>query len=399
MQAVSKAPYGGTRGECLQYSSLAANSDHRTFFNDPNEVRQWVANSATGSNPCDEITSYDTSGLIHGDISSTMDGSCFPENVSSSHSMFPYVSLPASSVPGISGPSMDFNVCTTSAGMCSSTMTTFPSFLHRSYAGDDMKSLRSGLPNEEWPTDCNQVYPTPLIEEIMCGDEKVLQDAMPLGHFYENSGVQSCWPIVTSSVGTEGPPPLTMDPLNPLYWPSSLAMAAETSVSSSYSHGSDMMQHPSPPESSSTQEDGWPIEHPSMDTGSHFPSEYSLCERVHVSPPINQIDDMDRTRSVQGATATCISDTYDSTIRASRRFQRAPVSYSGPWSDCEPNPSWMPSLNPGSAYLQHYERETSTARIHRFYQAVPKEDGLYHCPYTGTEGCSHQAEKLKCNYE
>ena len=397
MEALAKASYGGNREEGLQHSSLAANSGYKTFVNDPNDICQWVANSATGSDQCDDITGYDTSGPVHGDVSSTMDGSLFQSNVSS-RSMFSFVSPPASSVPGSHGLPMDYSTCTTSAGMCPSSMATSPSFLNGSYAGDDMNFLGGGFPDEAWAADCNQAYPAPLLEELMGGNNKTQQNVMPLGRLYENPEVQSSWPVGTSSVGAEGPS-LAMDPLDPFSWPSSLAMVAEASVSSSYSHGSDIVQHPSPPESSSTLEDVWPVEYTHMDIVGHFIPEYSQCESMHVSPPVNQIDDMDRNRLVQCATTTSISDNYGSTIRASRRSHRAPVLYSGPWSDCEPNPSWMPSLNPGSAYLQQYERETSTARTHPFYQAAPREDGLYHCPFIGTEGCSHQAEKLKCNYE
>lgn len=42
---------------------------------------------------------------------------------------------------------------------------------------------------------------------------------------------------------------------------------------------------------------------------------------------------------------------------------------------------------------------TTTAREHPLYQVGPKEDGLYYCPFAGSEDCSHKPEKLKCNYE
>lgn len=42
---------------------------------------------------------------------------------------------------------------------------------------------------------------------------------------------------------------------------------------------------------------------------------------------------------------------------------------------------------------------TTTAREHPLYHVGPKEDGLYHCPFAGSEECSHKPEKLKCNYE
>jgi len=42
----------------------------------------------------------------------------------------------------------------------------------------------------------------------------------------------------------------------------------------------------------------------------------------------------------------------------------------------------------------------NTARDHELYQNVQVHaDGLYHCPWEGKDGCTHKAEKLKCNYE
>ncbi|KAI9799730.1 MAG: hypothetical protein M1833_003849 [Piccolia ochrophora] len=54
----------------------------------------------------------------------------------------------------------------------------------------------------------------------------------------------------------------------------------------------------------------------------------------------------------------------------------------------------------GPAHLQMGEEMgPGSARTHHLYQASPEADGLYHCPYEGTEGCDHKASKLKCNYD
>lgn len=45
-------------------------------------------------------------------------------------------------------------------------------------------------------------------------------------------------------------------------------------------------------------------------------------------------------------------------------------------------------------------RDGETARNHDLYKNVmPKEDGLFHCPWEGNPSCNHRPEKLKCNYE
>ncbi|KAK7923986.1 C2H2 transcription factor [Apiospora marii] len=42
----------------------------------------------------------------------------------------------------------------------------------------------------------------------------------------------------------------------------------------------------------------------------------------------------------------------------------------------------------------------SSARDHPLYKnAMPKADGLFHCPWEGNSSCNHKAEKLKCNYD
>ena len=56
----------------------------------------------------------------------------------------------------------------------------------------------------------------------------------------------------------------------------------------------------------------------------------------------------------------------------------------------------------GDAFMQRRlsgDGDMSTARHNELYQVGPQEDGLYHCPYEIMEGCTHKAEKLKCNYE
>lgn len=56
----------------------------------------------------------------------------------------------------------------------------------------------------------------------------------------------------------------------------------------------------------------------------------------------------------------------------------------------------------GDAFMQRRlsgDGDMSTARHNELYQVGPQEDGLYHCPFEITEGCTHKAEKLKCNYE
>ena len=43
--------------------------------------------------------------------------------------------------------------------------------------------------------------------------------------------------------------------------------------------------------------------------------------------------------------------------------------------------------------------DVPTARHSELYHVSPGADGLYHCPFGAKEGCQHQPDKLKCNYE
>jgi hypothetical protein len=45
------------------------------------------------------------------------------------------------------------------------------------------------------------------------------------------------------------------------------------------------------------------------------------------------------------------------------------------------------------------EEHKKVARTHPLYNAKPKEDGNFHCPFEGQQGCSHKPTDLKCNHE
>jgi len=53
-----------------------------------------------------------------------------------------------------------------------------------------------------------------------------------------------------------------------------------------------------------------------------------------------------------------------------------------------------------SPYGRRPSSEGESARDHPLYKnAFPQADGLFHCPWEGTSGCTHKPEKLKCNYD
>ncbi|KAF2643849.1 hypothetical protein P280DRAFT_477305 [Massarina eburnea CBS 473.64] len=45
------------------------------------------------------------------------------------------------------------------------------------------------------------------------------------------------------------------------------------------------------------------------------------------------------------------------------------------------------------------EEHKKVARTHPLYNAKPKEDGNFHCPFEGQPGCNHKPTDLKCNHD
>ena len=95
------------------------------------------------------------------------------------------------------------------------------------------------------------------------------------------------------------------------------------------------------------------------------------------------------------------SNQIHSTIKPTQNFQRTPLSMDM-WTGYETAGTsyGLPmTYNGFDGSRRSSEGEAKTAREHHYYKATAKEDGLYHCPYTATENCTHKPEKLKCNYE
>ncbi|KAL8770659.1 MAG: hypothetical protein Q9209_003727 [Squamulea sp. 1 TL-2023] len=225
-------------------------------------------------------------------------------------------------------------------------------------------------------------YPTPTADDMACSlatasylpygegnsNEPRFADWSSGAFLPDNENSRADYPCGAHSVAWS--PLLTSDP----------------SVSSSYSQNSYLALQSSTPLSPVTQEPDWPSGHdfaqeeengfyPAFSLGEAFP----LPAGCHIA----QQDNM-------------------STLKPVRSFQRPPVSGADFWSHGDSHPP----LYPGPSFVdlatprRSSDVETSTtAREHPLYQAGPKEDGLYHCPFAGAEDCSHKPEKLKCNYE
>ena len=170
------------------------------------------------------------------------------------------------------------------------------------------------------------------------------------------------------------------------------------SMSSSYSQHSFLGQTPDTPVSMDLHED-WPIGEPgSMNEGfSHF----SAGTTMPIQPHFDISADSERFATPVNGDDCLPSDHPFSTIRPGNPIQRSPLSMDA-WARPE-------MMDPAYAFPSHSGMDGSrrssdgeagrNARENPLYKAVPQEDGLYHCPFAATDGCSKSPEKLKCNYE
>lgn len=174
------------------------------------------------------------------------------------------------------------------------------------------------------------------------------------------------------------------------------------SMSSSYSQHSFLGHLPDTPVSMDLHED-WPIGEsgPVNESFSHF-SAGGTTSTMQIQRPFDLPVDSERFAfQISDHLLLSSSDFPLSTIRPSNSFQRTPLSMDA-WIGPEMmDPAFGFSSYPG---LDGSRRSSDgeagrNARENPLYKAVPQEDGLYHCPFAVTDGCSKSPEKLKCNYE
>ncbi|SLM36071.1 Zinc finger, C2H2-like [Lasallia pustulata] len=151
----------------------------------------------------------------------------------------------------------------------------------------------------------------------------------------------------------------------------------EASVSS---QGSYHAVHTSSPRSSATIEDN--------EDGVFIP-QFSNVDRMHFASSTEAMD-----RQVDLA----------STLKPSRGCQRPPLTNLALWPRSEVATDYyvatgLSSVDGTFQRRSSGETEVATAREHELYQVGPQNDGLYHCPFEGEDGCTHKAVKLKCNYD
>ena len=173
------------------------------------------------------------------------------------------------------------------------------------------------------------------------------------------------------------------------------------STSSSYSQHSFLGQLPDTPVSMDLHED-WPIGEPGPMNGDNgsFPH-FSAGGAMQIQTAFDLPVDSGRFAFQINENDFLPSDFALSTIRPNNSFQRTPLSMDA-WLGPEMmDPAYgFPSYSGMDGSRRSSDGEAGrNARENPLYKVVPQEDGLYHCPFAITDGCSKSPEKLKCNYE
>ena len=398
-QDVSILPTGSLNNEQLLFRNNPSmmNSDHRTLFNDPAQVRQWAANSATGSDTSADVPSYVHCSASYGISPSTttvappMPGCLSVLRPDVSHISFQqFTQMPETNGAGFNYDAFSPNNAENGASPIDSGL----GFLPYQDIDNGVGALEQQYPRDFWH------FSTPSVDETMFSNQ-VASGLLAMGGRNDDSGYHSGWPIAPTQAGDEilsTSAPCTTYPMacSPL-------SAVDPSVSSSFSRSSFLGPQPNTPISPVFQEGNWSAEQiGTLEENAMFPA-FTLGEgmdRAFASERANE--QVDTLRFVGNATGSFdISNVSYSTLKAPRPFQRAPLSSIEMWPQAEATnqePTSSPLMEM-SCQRRSSEGEATTAREHPLYQVGPSKDGLYHCPFAGKEDCSHKPEKLKCNYE
>ncbi|KAL8694788.1 MAG: hypothetical protein Q9218_000634 [Villophora microphyllina] len=381
-------PHDVARGATLNKDVLSrsatskSRTEHRTFYDDPVSVRQWAAET-------DPHTSADFAAY---GFSSTSQSNEYPGSYTTTQypGSFP---VSCTNVSHVSFPmSSGFQNDDLSA-VCAYPMSHDTARIPRNPIGLDTHAIADPLKNyEAWS------YPTPTAEDMTYSTSTA--------SYLPYSGASSIEPRFADwSAGTFLPDD-EFARSSAQFGSQSVAwsplLASDPSVSSSYSRSSYLAMQPNTPLSPVAQEPDWPAGHfASQEEEAGFYPAFSLGEALSLPAGCN-LDQEDAMRLVYFQKNEAVTNTQHSTLRPSRSSHRAPITVTDLWAQEDHHTL----AYPGTSFVDlTYARRPSdgdtntTAREHPLYQVGPKEDGLYHCPFAGTDDCTHKPEKLKCNYE
>lgn len=353
----------GSLASSPDYSS----SDNRTFFN-TSKVEQWVANSVSGSDSFVQLAPYDQSGLLTGNHPSLSGvGAEIPGSFSISHSTLSHVSLQHSAqFAGPDGPLISYNE------PCTVTVAEPCPEISPGFEPEDADILR-----DLWP------YHAPLDEDSFYSNSAAVHATT--GN--EDFGLCSEWTPAPAEDFLHAP--VTGAPQT-AGWSSLLVVDPSES---SYSQSSMLVPQPNTPLSPATQDDGWcAAQRGNPEDESRVYPQLSLREHVQLpSPPLYTDGTLDMRFVSYLRTDFTQSDELYSILKPARVLQSVSTSHSETW----PN-------NNATTTVPNQRRPIEgemAPREHKLYHVGPGENGLYYCPFAGSDDCTHKPEKLKCNYE
>ena len=231
-------------------TSSGSCTGYRTYFDDPKQVRQWVA-SATGSQPSTDKIYPMVPGSTQGCEASTglyATGPDFAESPAL-HSSVSQISV--SSYAGISRFHED-DVCTASAGSAVA-MAGCPLYpLDSDFNDGDL--MRSQPSYDAWSVADNHSFATPAAVDMMYTTSGGMHPNMH-GDYSDETGLQPYWTGVQLHEQDDVHGGRFPCSTNTLTWSPASAAAMDPSLSSSYSQSSFLPPHSGSLRSSTTQED------------------------------------------------------------------------------------------------------------------------------------------------
>lgn len=349
--------------------SIHGTTEQKMYFNDPAQVQQWAASSATGFASMEDLVGQDQYYTGFGDAPVMTRTDSFPGSFPMSRSSVAHIPMQQAANGLGAVPGMNYNELCPSGTQVSTGLQTGIHLQQNSSFESNMDTRTGQYHHDAWS------YPTPTSDDMVLPNFAATPTTME-GHS-NNACFDPSWPQVSCPPGDEilnaGLPctskAMTWSPLS----------AVDPSLSSSYSHNSLIGQEPDTPVSQAIQDGMWSADQ----DNTRFPN-FSVDEPMHFAQSIQYNEQQ--------------SDGL-STVKAGRQFQRTPLSNIWPPGE-ETNQVYMDPKYPGASFQRRAsDGEPSTAREHHYYQVGPSADGLYHCPFADSEDCSHKPEKLKCNYD
>ena len=251
--------------------------EQRMYCNDPAQVQQWAANSATGFNPFEDLSGQEHYSASYGSAPMmARTDSQLPRSFPMSRSSVSPVSLQQPTQDFGAAPGIDYNnfyTCSTGAATgleAGLNIQQAPSY------GSIVDFAPSQYNHDAWS------YPTPTPDDMLYANYAAIPNTTMEGQSH-NTCFQPTWPQMSCPSGDESlntginyaPNPMSGSPLS----------AVDPSVSSSYSQNSFVGPEPDTPISQAIQEGTWS---PDRDNGCF--QGFNIGESMQFSSPVDYAD-------------------------------------------------------------------------------------------------------------